>query len=260
LAVERSVRHFALTTDDRNITESPIFSIGTGVDKEEEDDVDGVEEEGYIKKLESSCHTQRLEEVMDRDFKIPPQTNSFQYPPRFVGESNATNTLEPSLENTAELNTGGEGSWSDPSTSNTWPRGYSTWQLTLDGPDNSTTTLYLPGGWRTYTDDRLGEKESVPDQELERKKNVFGTKALTTPLESSRVTDNTTVKLEITEDPKSTMTADDTSWDEVNWVEESWTRTSGTEVGENVGLQVGKQVGFVVGERDGWADGSEEGA
>jgi hypothetical protein len=68
------------------------------------------EVEGYITKLMSSSHTQRLEEVTETDLKMTLQSNTFQYPPRSVGESNNTNTLEPSLENTAEISTGREGS------------------------------------------------------------------------------------------------------------------------------------------------------
>jgi hypothetical protein len=242
------LRHFAFNTDPLNINESPILSK------------EAVGEVEYIMKLKSSCHTQRLDGVMARDRMISSHLNTFKYPALFVGELNSTNTLEPSLENTAELSTGGEGSWSVSSTSNIWPRGYPTWQVALDGPDKATASLYLPGDWRTYTDDRFDE-DSVLAEIPERNEKVFGMKALTfTALfESTKKTDKTTVKFAITEEPVSTTTAEDTSWEEENWVEERDTRTRGIVVGEKVGFEVGNEDGIVVGETDGKQEGNREG-
>jgi hypothetical protein len=96
LAFDRSV-HFALTRDPLNMNESPIFNKGA------------VGEVDIMTKLLSSCHTQRLDDVIARDRMISSHRNTFQDPALFVGVSNSTNTLEPSLENTAELITGGEG-------------------------------------------------------------------------------------------------------------------------------------------------------
>jgi hypothetical protein len=96
LAFDRSV-HFAFTIDPFNINESLIFNKGAMGEVE------------YMMKLLSSCQTQRLDDVMARDRMISSHRNTFQYPALFVGVSNSTNTLEPSLENTAELITGGEG-------------------------------------------------------------------------------------------------------------------------------------------------------
>jgi hypothetical protein len=196
LAVNRSALHFAFNTDPLNINESPILSK------------EAVGEAEDMIKLISSCHTQRLDDVMARDRIISSHRNTFQFPALFVGESNSTKTLKPSLEKTAELNTGGEGSWSAPMTSNTWPRGKTTRQVTLEGPAKSTTSLYLPGDWRTYTADRFDDSVLA-----ERNEKVFGTKALavTLGLESTRITDKTTVKFEM-EDPTSTTTAEETSW------------------------------------------------
>jgi hypothetical protein len=62
---------------------------------------------------------------MEIDSTTEAQGNSFEKPPRFVGESNSTNTLPPSRENVADFITGGEGSASGLKTLNVLPRGYS---------------------------------------------------------------------------------------------------------------------------------------
>jgi hypothetical protein len=98
---------------------------------------------------------------MDIDSTIETHGNSFEKPPRFVGESNSTNTLPPSRENVADCITGGVGSESALKTLNVLPRGYSITYRTFGfeeeddeeddddddevESDNFTATLYNPG-------------------------------------------------------------------------------------------------------------------
>jgi hypothetical protein len=77
VAVDSSERHFALTTDPLNIKVSPMVSNGGVLDDENEGETNE-EVEGYITKLESSSHTQRLEEETSTDRKITLQSNTFQ--------------------------------------------------------------------------------------------------------------------------------------------------------------------------------------
>ena len=111
--------HFALIRDSLNLRASPTFNKPT-----ETEDRD-VAETGYNKNLSSSTHTQRVEEVRDVDSTTETHGNSFENPPRFVGESNSTSTLPPSRENVADFIIGGGGSESGPNTRNLLPRGYS---------------------------------------------------------------------------------------------------------------------------------------
>jgi hypothetical protein len=102
-AEEEKEEHLAFTTDGFNINVSPML---TKPDEREEED----EREGCIMKLTSSNHTQRTDGSRYLDLNNKSQANPFNTPPRFVGESNSTNTLDPSLENIADFIKGGEGS------------------------------------------------------------------------------------------------------------------------------------------------------
>lgn len=116
-------RHLARILESFNFNLSPTFNKGIEVEEDEDEEVE--EEMGYNEKLWSSTHTQRVEDVIEGDSTIESQENTFKYPPRFVGESNSTNTLTPSRENVADFIKGGEGSESGLNTLKDFPRGYS---------------------------------------------------------------------------------------------------------------------------------------
>jgi hypothetical protein len=133
--------HFARRVDPFNRNTSPTCNNDTTATD------DAVVVPGNNEKLWSSTHTQRDDEVRKEvDSSKEPHPKTFENPPRFVGESNSTNTLTPSRENVAEINKGGEGSASGLNTLNTLPRGYSKTHRTVE-ERTFTSISYDPGLW-----------------------------------------------------------------------------------------------------------------